>query len=62
MRRLYETRSVYDMREAVEVLREVKPRKTVFTHLSHGVDLREDHPQLPDSVTLARTGLVIPLQ
>ncbi|WP_374019463.1 MBL fold metallo-hydrolase [Paenibacillus thiaminolyticus] len=58
----YETRSVYDMREAVEVLGEVKPRKTVFTHLSHGVDLREDYPQLPASVTLARTGLVIPLQ
>ncbi|MBT2292308.1 MBL fold metallo-hydrolase [Paenibacillus albidus] len=54
------TRSVYDMTEAAELLGEVKPRKAVYTHMSHDVDFRKPYI-LPDIVTLARTGMSIPL-
>lgn len=50
------TRSVYDMVEALELIRELRPRQTVFTHLSHDIDLARDYG-LPDRVLLARTGM-----
>ncbi|MGE6228350.1 MBL fold metallo-hydrolase [Paenibacillus chitinolyticus] len=53
-------RSVYDVTEALELLREVKPSRTVFTHLSHGIDLLEDHA-LPSGVRFAQAGLSIAL-
>jgi phosphoribosyl 1,2-cyclic phosphate phosphodiesterase len=54
----FHTRSVYDMVEASELLRELKPAEVWFTHMSHGVDLREEYP-LPDGVRLARAGDII---
>ena len=51
-----ETRSVYDMREGLELVREVKAERAVFTHLSHDVDVRADYA-LPVNVTLALTGM-----
>ncbi|MFF2908766.1 MBL fold metallo-hydrolase [Paenibacillus sp. NPDC057934] len=54
------TRSVYDMTEAAELLKEVKPRKAIYTHMSHDVDLRKEYI-LPEHVRLARTGMRIPL-
>ncbi|MDK8182947.1 MBL fold metallo-hydrolase [Paenibacillus sp. UMB4589-SE434] len=56
----YETRSVYDMVEAIELLQEIRPTHTIFTHMSHGVDVREPYP-LPKEVRLAHTGLTITL-
>lgn len=55
------TRSVYDMVEALELLEEVKPARTIFTHLSHGVDIALEYG-LPCSVSLAETGMQIPLE
>ncbi|WP_324254121.1 MBL fold metallo-hydrolase [Paenibacillus sp. 1001270B_150601_E10] len=52
----YDTRSVYDMVEAAELIRELQPKQAVYTHMSHGVDVREAYP-LPEQVVLARTGL-----
>ncbi|WP_051287251.1 MBL fold metallo-hydrolase [Paenibacillus taiwanensis] len=56
----YETRSVYDMVEAVELVQEITPTHTIFTHMSHGVDVRESYP-LPKTVKLAHTGQTITL-
>ncbi|MEF3301731.1 MBL fold metallo-hydrolase [Paenibacillus sp. GYB003] len=55
-----ESRSVYDMTEAFELLREVKPDMAYFTHMSHGVDIDADYG-LPGNVKLARHGDVVAL-
>ncbi|TDF93806.1 MBL fold metallo-hydrolase [Paenibacillus piri] len=56
-----EGRSVYDMVEALGLLAEVQPQRTVFTHMSHGVDVRVGYP-LPTAVTLAETGMKLTLE
>ncbi|MDO7907321.1 MBL fold metallo-hydrolase [Paenibacillus sp. JX-17] len=56
----YETRSVYDMLEAQELLAEIKPVQTIFTHMSHDVDLKAGYP-LADGITLAHRGMKVPL-
>ncbi|AGA57858.1 Beta-lactamase domain protein [Thermobacillus xylanilyticus] len=56
----YERRSVHDVVEALELLRELKPRAAVFTHLSHDIDLTRRY-ELPESVRFAETGLRIRL-
>ncbi|WP_372633441.1 MBL fold metallo-hydrolase [Cohnella sp.] len=53
-----ETRSVYDMREGVELAAETKPGRVLFTHLSHDVDVRADYG-LPANVSLALTGMTV---
>ncbi|MCQ4086793.1 MBL fold metallo-hydrolase [Saccharibacillus sp. JS10] len=53
----YETRSVYDMREAAELLPKINPARTVYTHMSHDVDLNK-LPDLPIAVSTARTGMI----
>ncbi|MDQ0196465.1 MBL fold metallo-hydrolase [Paenibacillus wynnii] len=55
------TRSVYDMTEAAELLKTVKPRRAVYTHMSHDVNLIKDY-SLPENVTLARTGMKLILE
>ncbi|TVX94536.1 MBL fold metallo-hydrolase [Paenibacillus agilis] len=52
----YHTRSVYDMVEALELIERICPRQTIFTHMSHGVDVRSDY-KLPAHVKLASFGL-----
>ncbi len=54
----FSTRSVYDVQEALELLKELKPKRTVFTHMSHDIDLRRDY-DLPGGVEYARTGQTI---
>lgn len=54
------TRSVYDMTEAAELLQDIKPGRTFYTHMSHDVDLRKAYV-LPERVELARTGLRVKL-
>ncbi|WP_274650683.1 MBL fold metallo-hydrolase [Paenibacillus humicola] len=53
-----ETRSVYDVTEALDVIASCKPRRTIFTHLSHDIDLRRDYG-LPERVSFASTGLTV---
>lgn len=55
-----ETRSVYDMTEAFELIRETKPGLVYFTHMSHGVDLEAGYV-LPANVRLARHGATVTL-
>lgn len=54
------SRSMYDMVEALPLLAAVRPARTVFTHLSHGVDSRRDYG-LPAHVVLARDGMEVAL-
>ncbi|NGZ75972.1 MBL fold metallo-hydrolase [Saccharibacillus alkalitolerans] len=56
----YSTRSVYDMREAAELLAEIKPARAIYTHMSHDVDLNR-LPDLPANVSAARTGTAVDL-
>ena len=57
----FTTRSVYDVKEALELLNEIRPTRTVFTHLSHDIDLRRDYG-LPEGVEFAVTGMQMSLQ
>ncbi|MNZ47013.1 Phosphoribosyl 1,2-cyclic phosphodiesterase [compost metagenome] len=52
----FSTRSVYDVTEALELISEVGPKQSIFTHMSHDVDLRRKY-NLPDRVEFAETGL-----
>ncbi|MEK3873554.1 MULTISPECIES: MBL fold metallo-hydrolase [unclassified Paenibacillus] len=54
----FSTRSVYDVTEALELLRETRPKRTLFTHMSHDIDLRRDYG-LPAGVAFARTGMSV---
>lgn len=54
----YETRSVYDVVEALELLKAWKPVQTIFTHMSHDIDLRRDYG-LPEHVRFATTGMTV---
>ena len=56
----YDRRSVYDVSEALELLRILKPKQTVFTHLGHGVDSRQALPE-GLNVQYAFDGLMIDL-
>lgn len=53
-----ETRSVYDVREARALIAELRPGRTVFTHLGHGVDVRKP---APPGTLYARDGLRLEL-
>ena len=57
---VYSSRSVYDVLEALEVVKRMNPVKTIFTHLGHGVDAR-DAAKLPENVSLAHDGLKLEL-
>lgn len=54
----FATRSVYDMVEAQELLADLNPTETWFTHMSHGVDRREMYP-LSAAIRLAQEGVAI---
>jgi phosphoribosyl 1,2-cyclic phosphate phosphodiesterase len=58
----YQTRSVYDMVEALEVIRQAMPNRVYFTHMSHDVDVRLlPEYSLPPHVRLAEEMLTIDL-
>ncbi|RRJ64341.1 MBL fold metallo-hydrolase [Paenibacillus oralis] len=57
----FSTRSVYDVTEALELLREIRPKRTLFTHMSHDIDLRRDYG-LPAGVGFAGTGMCVGLE
>jgi phosphoribosyl 1,2-cyclic phosphate phosphodiesterase len=40
-----ESRSVYDVQEALELLSELRPKRAIFTHLGHGVDVSQPVPE-----------------
>jgi phosphoribosyl 1,2-cyclic phosphate phosphodiesterase len=57
----YATRSVYDMLEAQELIARLKPNRTVFTHMSHDVDITRSYGLL-EGISLAQTGMSLSLK
>lgn len=55
---VYESRSVYDVTEALALLPVWNPKRTLFTHLSHDIDLRQSYP-LPPEANFANTGMEV---
>ena len=47
----------FTVAEALEVVTELRPRRTYFTHMSHGVLHARDEPNLPENVSFAYDGL-----
>lgn len=56
----FSTRSVYDMKEAAELVAEVSPGRTIYTHMSHDVDVNGPLP-LPENTETAYAGMVVRL-
>lgn len=54
-------RAMYSMVEALELLADVKPGRVLFTHLSHGVDVRADYG-LPPQVLVGQEGVTMALR
>jgi phosphoribosyl 1,2-cyclic phosphate phosphodiesterase len=53
-----ESRSVYSVLEAVQVLHKLKPKRAIFTHMGHGVD---GCKPAPENTRYARDGLTVNL-
>jgi phosphoribosyl 1,2-cyclic phosphate phosphodiesterase len=51
----------FSLEEAVAVARQLKPRQTYFTHMSHELEHEATNAQLPEGMELAYDGLRIPL-
>ena len=51
----------FSLEEAVEVAKRLKPKRTLFTHVSHDLDYRETNAALPAGMELAFDGLRVPL-
>ncbi|CAA9285776.1 MAG: Metal-dependent hydrolases of the beta-lactamase superfamily I; PhnP protein [uncultured Chloroflexi bacterium] len=51
----------FSLEQAIEVARELAPRRTLFTHISHGLEHEETNATLPDGMSLAHDGLVVEL-
>ncbi len=49
------------VKQAVAVIRRVKPKRGYLTHLSHQLDYAATNAELPDNVELAYDGLEIPI-
>jgi phosphoribosyl 1,2-cyclic phosphate phosphodiesterase len=51
----------FSLAEAVEVARQLQPKQTYFTHISHELEYEATNAQLPAGMELAYDGLRIPL-
>jgi phosphoribosyl 1,2-cyclic phosphate phosphodiesterase len=54
----FDTRSVYDITEALALIKETKPEQVYFTHMSHDIDVLEPY-EFPKHVQLAVIGKMI---
>lgn len=54
----YDTRSVYDVTEAIQLAGKWRPKRMILTHMSHDIDLRFDY-LLPSGIEFAQTGMTI---
>jgi phosphoribosyl 1,2-cyclic phosphate phosphodiesterase len=51
----------FSLQEAMDVARTLKPRRTLFTHVSHEMEHEATCARLPHGMELACDGLRIPL-
>ena len=56
----YESRSVYDITEVIDLAERWAPSRTILTHMSHDIDLRRDYG-LPAGMELAKPGMAFKL-
>jgi phosphoribosyl 1,2-cyclic phosphate phosphodiesterase len=47
------------LERALEYVEELKPRRTLFTHITHDIKHERDSALLPDGVEWAYDGLVV---
>jgi phosphoribosyl 1,2-cyclic phosphate phosphodiesterase len=52
----------FSLEEAVEIARQLKPRRTVFTHMSHELDYDTINARLPQGIELGYDGMELPLR
>ncbi|MCA9054753.1 MAG: MBL fold metallo-hydrolase [Planctomycetaceae bacterium] len=52
----------YNVEQALEVVEDLQPRQTYFTHVSHRLDYDRTNARLPRGVELAYDGLQIPIR
>lgn len=51
----------FSLDEAIDVAQRLKPKRTLFTHISHEIDYETVSSQLPQNIELAYDGLRLPL-
>jgi phosphoribosyl 1,2-cyclic phosphate phosphodiesterase len=51
----------FSLQEAIEVAQRLKPKRTLFTHMSHEIEHVTVSEQLPNDMALAYDGLRVPL-
>jgi len=51
----------FSLDEAIEAARQLKPRRTIFTHISHDLGHEQTNALLPAGMELGYDGLRIPL-
>ena len=51
----------FTLEEAVETARQLRPRRTLFTHLCHDLEHEATNAILPPGMELAFDGLMVPL-
>jgi phosphoribosyl 1,2-cyclic phosphate phosphodiesterase len=51
----------FSLQEAIEVAQRLKPKRTLFTHMSHEIEHATVSEQLPNDMALAYDGLRVPL-
>jgi phosphoribosyl 1,2-cyclic phosphate phosphodiesterase len=52
----------FHLEKAVEVAQQLRPQRTLFTHLTHDLDYATTNAELPDGIELAYDGQVIELE
>jgi phosphoribosyl 1,2-cyclic phosphate phosphodiesterase len=51
----------FGLDDALNVVEQLKPKRTLLTHMSHNFDHEATNAELPEGVELAYDGLEIPL-
>ena len=51
--------SHFTIQEAIDTAKRIAPKRTILTHLSHGIDYVKDSAPLPDNVELGYDGMEI---
>jgi phosphoribosyl 1,2-cyclic phosphate phosphodiesterase len=51
----------FSLAQSIEVAERLRPRRTIFTHLSHDLEHQATCDSLPDGMELAYDGLKLPL-
>lgn len=51
----------FSLSQALEIVKILKPKRTLFTHMGHEIGYRKTSAELPDGVELAYDGMIIEL-